>query len=116
MGLFDFFTKNDNNKQQNRPEFFDPNKSGMDMHVTENGRQSMATVKVFHPRSYSDVELIINHLRLDKPAIVYLHEIREDTAQRVLDLLSGAVYALNGGLYEIQKNIYIFTPDGVEVN
>jgi FtsZ-interacting cell division protein YlmF len=31
----------------------------------------------------------------------------------VLDILSGAIYALGGGLCELENDMYIFTPDGV---
>ena len=74
-----------------------------------------APVDVFHPTSFDDVERIINALRAGKTAVVHLENVKPATALRVLDLLSGAVYALNGGLYEMQKNTYMFAPAGVSV-
>lgn len=73
-------------------------------------------IEVFYPKSFSDVENIINYLRGGKNAIVHLTEVKLETAIRILDLLSGAIYALGGGLYEIQKNVFMFSPNGVEVN
>lgn len=46
--------------------------------------------------------------------IVYLNELNGATAQRVTDILSGAIYALGGGMAELQKDMFIFTPDGVD--
>ena len=45
--------------------------------------------------------------------IVYMNELSAPTALRVTDILSGAIYALGGGMAELEKDIYIFTPDGV---
>ena len=46
-----------------------------------------------------------------KPAIVYLTEVRDTTAQRVLDILSGAAYALYGNVGEIGDETYLFTTE-----
>ena len=67
-----------------------------------------------HPRSFTDVEEIIDRLRERRTVIVYLSEVNTATAQRVTDMLSGAVYALGGTAAKLQKDMYIFTPDGVE--
>ena len=69
-----------------------------------------------HPRSFTDVEEIIDRLRERRTVIVYLSEVNTATAQRVTDMLSGAVYALGGTAAKLQKDMYIFTPDGVEAN
>lgn len=67
-----------------------------------------------HPRSFADVEEIVDRLRERQSVIVYLNEVNAATAQRVTDMLSGAIYALGGGMAPLQKDMYIFTPDGVE--
>ena len=30
-------------------------------------------------------------------------------------MLCGAIYALDGGVYEMENNIFLFTPHGIEV-
>ena len=72
-------------------------------------------ISVFSPTSFNDVEKIIDALKGGKPAIVHLNDLKTDTAIRVLDMLSGAVYAIEGGVYEMEKNIFMFSPTGVEV-
>lgn len=73
-------------------------------------------VSVFSPTEYRDVEKIIDNLRSGKTCVVHLTELKTETAIRILDMLSGAVYALGGGIYEMQKNTFMFSPSGVEVN
>ncbi|MBR2336386.1 MAG: cell division protein SepF [Clostridia bacterium] len=75
-----------------------------------------SNIATFKPTSFEDVAEIIDCLLEGKPAIVNLTEVRENTAQRVVDLLSGAIYAINGNLCELQKEVYIFTPNGVKTN
>ena len=48
--------------------------------------------------------------------VVDFKELKTDTAIRVLDMLCGAIYALDGGVYEMEKNIFMFSPNGVEMN
>ena len=71
---------------------------------------------MYHPKSYDEVADVIDGLLAGKPAIVYLTELSENTAQRVIDLLSGALYAINGNMGVIEKDIYIITPSGVRTN
>ena len=72
-------------------------------------------VAVFSPSAFSDVESIIDAMKLGKNAVVHLTELKTETAIRVLDMLSGAIYALGGGVYEMSKNVFMFSPSGVEV-
>ncbi|MBO4262538.1 MAG: cell division protein SepF [Clostridia bacterium] len=69
----------------------------------------------FYPRSFDDVASIIDLLCAGKPVIVYLNALKDATAQRVTDLLSGAVYALKGNIGELEKGVYILTPKGIKL-
>lgn len=73
-------------------------------------------VVVQEPRNVSDVQDLIDYLRRREPAIINLNN-NEDRAmaQRILDYLSGAEYALGGTVHEIAENIYILAPEGVEI-
>ena len=109
MGLFDLFGKDPKVKNQRveRAQF-----DG----VYQTQQDASAPVSVFSPTAYSDVETIIDALKSGKNAVVHLTELKTETAVRVLDMLSGAIYALGGGVYEMGKNIFMFSPAGVEVN
>lgn len=109
MGIFDLFGKDPKTKNERivGTEF--------DERVSFNDNKS-APVAVFSPTAYNDVETIIDALKSGKNAMVHLTELKTETAIRVLDMLSGAIYALGGGVYEMGKNIFMFSPSGVEVN
>ena len=106
MGVFDLFgrepkTKNDRTKIENN--------------FASDVNDKKGPVAVFSPTAFDDVESIIDALKVGKNAVVHLTELKTETAIRVLDMLSGAIYALGGGIYEMGKNIFMFSPSGVEV-
>lgn len=67
------------------------------------------------PRSYDEAQEIADHLRSRKPVVVNLQRVRHDIAMRVVDFLSGTVYALNGTISKLGPNIFLCTPDTVEI-
>ena len=112
MGMFDFFSKDSKTKDERTERI----KKEFDLSPEQNSTPQNGPVSVFSPSSYSDVQTIIDALKSGKTAVVHLTELKTETAIRVLDMLSGAVYALNGGVYEMQKNIFMFSPTGIELN
>jgi cell division inhibitor SepF len=67
------------------------------------------------PRSYEETQQIADHLRSRRPVIVNLQRVRPDQAVRIVDFISGTVYALNGNIAKIGPNIFMCTPDSVEI-
>lgn len=67
------------------------------------------------PRSYEEAQQIADHLRSRRPVVVNLQRVRSDQAMRIVDFLSGTVYALNGGISKIGPNIFLCTPDSIEI-
>ena len=70
---------------------------------------------VYHPVSYEDTQSIIDNLKNRKPVIVNMEELELDTAQRILDFLSGAVYALDGKMCKISRGIFVVAPNNYDV-
>lgn len=77
-----------------------------------NGNQRII---VYYPKTPEDVMVLIKHLKMNNPAVVNLDEIDAETAQRILDFLSGAVCALSGSAHRISGNMFLLSPKGVEI-
>ena len=108
MGLFDLFGREPTTKtEQHARQEFEP--------LTRQTPDQNGPVSVFSPTSYEDVDYIIDAIKAGKNAVVHLSSLKTETAVRVLDMLSGAIYALGGGVYEMGKNIFMFSPSGVEM-
>ena len=106
MGVFDLFGRAPKTKENERRYATATNGYG-----TGKG----GPVSVFDPKSYEDVEKMIDALKEGKNAVVHLEKLKKETALRILDMLSGAIYALGGGVYEMEENIFMFSPSGVEI-
>ena len=108
MGIFDLFGREPRTRTGvNNREFDLPTQA-----VPE---EKKMPVSVFVPTSFEDIEKIINVLKVGKTAVVHLSNLKSETQIRVLDMLSGAIYALGGGVYEMEKNVFMFSPTGVDV-
>ncbi len=81
----------------------------------QKAQRSMSSVVIHSPATPDEVESLIDYLKRHEPAIVNLDKPPLEIAQRILDMLSGAIYALNGSMHRIQDNIFLLTPEGVEI-
>lgn len=79
------------------------------------GERDMKMV-IFKPSSYDETEGVIDSLRARKPIVVNLDEINPAVAQRILDFISGAVYALNGDIRRAARNIFVVAPSNIEIS
>lgn len=77
---------------------------------------SKVRVLIYKPVSYEDTQSIIDNLKEKKPIVINLDELDTDVAQRILDFVSGAVYALNGNIRKAARNIFVVAPDNVDVS
>ena len=106
MGVFDLFGRTPKTKD---------NEIRYATAVKDYGANQGGPVSVFDPKSYDDVEKMIDALKSGKNAVVHLEKLKKETALRILDMLTGAIYALGGGVYEMEENIFMFSPSGVEI-
>ncbi|GAS83032.1 MULTISPECIES: cell division protein SepF [Paenibacillus] len=109
-------------QEENEPEQQEAETSSLDKRRNQRGNNvvsihSQKNVKVvlYEPRSYDEAQEIADHLRSHRTVVVNLQRIRQDQALRVIDFLSGTVYALGGGISKIGGNIFLCTPDTVEI-
>lgn len=76
---------------------------------------STAKVIIIKPKEYDDVTDVSDHFKSRKIVVVNTSELDTKVAQRVLDFMSGASYALDGELQQIEKGVYILAPSNIEV-
>ncbi|MBB5148952.1 MULTISPECIES: cell division protein SepF [Ureibacillus] len=74
-----------------------------------------AKVVIVEPRVYAEAQDISEHLKNKRAIIVNLQRIDHEAGKRIIDFLSGTVYALGGDIQRIGDNIFLCTPENVEV-
>lgn len=77
--------------------------------------QKNVRVVLSEPRSYEEAQEMADQLRSRRPIVVNLQRVRNDQAMRIVDFLSGTVYALNGHIQKVGSNIFLCTPDNVDI-
>ena len=79
------------------------------------GGYGSKNVVFYYPKSYSEVQKLIDFLKQGESVMLNLDNVSEDEAQRMLDFASGAVYALNGSVQRVSGNIFLLTPEGLNI-
>ena len=74
------------------------------------------SVLVYRPASFEETQKIIDNVKSQRPVIVNLDALDVDEAQRSLDFLSGASYALNGTVFKVASSIFVLAPYNVDVS
>lgn len=70
---------------------------------------------LLEPRAYSESQQIADHLKNKNTVVVNMKRVTPDQAKRIVDFLSGTVYALGGDLQKIGAGIFLCTPKNVDV-
>lgn len=67
------------------------------------------------PREYRDARYAVQSLHEEKIVLIRLLEVDEETAQRIIDFVSGAVYLLHGSMQLYGSSVLLCTPELVRV-
>ncbi|MBL4931045.1 MULTISPECIES: cell division protein SepF [Clostridium] len=76
---------------------------------------SSAKVTIKKPTVYDDATEICEALKARRIVVINSTALETKIAQRLLDFVSGACFALAGELQEVEKGVYILSPSNVEV-
>lgn len=77
--------------------------------------QKNVRLVLIEPRVFEETQEIADNLKSHRPVVVNLHRVRRDQATRIIDFLSGTVYALGGSIQRVGAHIFICTPSNVDV-
>jgi len=91
-----------------------PNNDGVGI-MPQRPNVSNPSLIVKNPKSYEDVRVLIDHLKKGEQVLINFKDVNQNIVCRILDFMSGAVYALNGSIQEVEKNLFVFAPQGVTI-
>ena len=78
-------------------------------------KEKKGTMILLEPRAYSESQQIADHLKNKNTVVVNMKRVTADQAKRIVDFLSGTVYAIGGDLQKIGTGIFLCTPRNVSV-
>ena len=73
-------------------------------------------VVLFRPVSFNETSKAADHLKNNKAVVLNLEDVDKAMSRRVVDILSGTVYALDGDVKKIAKSAYLFYPKNMDVS
>ena len=73
-------------------------------------------VIIREPNEYSDAQDIADCLKENYPVFINLQRLEKSQAKRVVDFLSGTIYAIDGDIKRVGTNLFLCTPKSVTMN
>ncbi|XIP00759.1 cell division protein SepF [Enterococcus faecium] len=73
-------------------------------------------ITVMEPRAYSEAMAIAKRIIAGEATLVNFHLVEEKQARRIVDFLTGTVYALDGDIKRVGDEIFLCTPTGMEID
>lgn len=73
-------------------------------------------VSILEPRTYTESKNIAKCIFRNEVVIVNFHLVEEAQARRIVDFLTGCVYALDGDIQRLGAEIFICTPPNTEID
>ena len=121
MGIGDAVEEEEEFFEEKQEEFYTPqiSKPKMAESYSHSSKKSKVVnihattqlkVVVLQPTTYSDATEIAGHLKSKKPVVVNLEKLDKETARKIVDFLSGAVFALDGSMQKVSNGILLLVP------
>ena len=90
-----------------------PVSTGFSGHIlSSTGKQE---VVLFHAKAFDDAAKAANELRSKRAVILNMENVDKALTRRVVDFLSGCVYALDGQVKKIAQSTYLFCPHSMDI-
>ncbi len=88
--------------------------TGFNGHVMNmsSGKQE---VVLFHAKTFDDAATAADELRKRRAVILNMENVDKSLTRRVVDFLSGSVYALDGRVKKVAQSTYLFCPHNMDV-
>ncbi|MFR7349227.1 cell division protein SepF [Peptoniphilus sp.] len=79
-------------------------------------KNSELVITVHEPLTYDESAKVVDDLRENKAVVLNFEQLEVDVKKAIFDFVSGAVYALDGKLQKVNKDIFVIAPSKVEID
>ena len=70
---------------------------------------------LLEPRAFSESQQIADYLKKRNTVVVNLKRVTPDQGKRIIDFVSGCLYAIGGGMQKLGDGIFLCTPKNINV-
>jgi cell division inhibitor SepF len=71
---------------------------------------------VHEPLSYEEAPRIVDDLKMRKTVVVNLEQLEVNVKRQIFDFINGGLYALEGNIQKVTKDIFVLAPNNVEID
>ena len=101
--------------EMNRAESANPFKKNANGKLVNLSNANQLKLVVMQPTSFDDAQDVCDHLKEKKPVVINLEYADKETARRLIDFLSGAVYGVDGHIQKVSPTIFLIVPFNVDI-
>lgn len=91
-------------------------KNGQNVVNLTSMQQASSKVVLCEPRTYNEAQEIADNIVNRRAVVINLQRVDNNQAKRIVDFLSGTVYAVNGDIQKLGAETFLCTPDNVDVS
>lgn len=92
------------------------NKQSKPSIIRKKGQVETMELVVIKPTSFEESRDIVDSLLSEHAVVLNVEGIDNYIAQRIIDFVSGACFAINGNLQKVANYIFVVTPENVELS
>lgn len=81
----------------------------------QQGQSNSIKMVISQPTTFEQSDEICSFLKERKSVIVNLEYVNKDVARRIVDFISGGVYALDGYIQKVSNSIFLVAPSNYEI-
>ncbi|MFB4167578.1 cell division protein SepF [Virgibacillus sp. JSM 102003] len=79
-------------------------------------QQPSSKVVLSEPRNYNEAQEIADNVVNRRAVVINLQRVDHEQAKRIVDFLSGTVYAVSGDIQKLGAQTFLCTPENVDVS
>lgn len=83
------------------------------VNIHQNANMRLIVAK---PTRFEDAREMIDHLKSRKPLVINLEEVDLKVARRIIDFVSGSVYAVEGHIEKVSDVIFVISPSNIDIS
>ncbi len=84
--------------------------------VSLKSAKSSSKMVLSEPKTYNEAQEIADQLVNRRAVVINLQRVDHTQAKRIVDFLSGTVYAIGGDIQKLGTQTFLCTPDNVEIS
>lgn len=112
--VYEYEDEEDTAEENNKKQLFGRKNKEKVVQMPQSQPNAIKMV-ISQPTSFEQSDEICSFLKEKKSVIVNLEYVNKDVARRIVDFISGGVYALDGYIQKVSNSIFLVAPSNYEI-